>query len=119
MRRRKLLAVLAGLAVLVAVGTFVLRPQPTPLTRQTFHRIGRGMSGGEIESILGAPQVELPVKFTWDPRVSSAALWCSPTGQIEVAYDASGKVCDTQLNGLGYVPTWSERLQWKWRKWFP
>jgi hypothetical protein len=118
MRRWEWFAAVLGLAVLIGAGLVALWPQPRP-TRQTFHRIGRGMSRGKVESILGAPQVELPVKMPGNPSICSGAMWCNPTGQIEVVYDASGTVCETQFSPLGYVPTWTDRLQWLWREWFP
>jgi hypothetical protein len=54
MRRRKLLVVLAGMAVVGAVGTVVLWPQPpSRITRENFVRVCAGMSRAEIEAILG------------------------------------------------------------------
>ena len=54
MRRRKLIA-LAGLAVLVAAGAFVLWPRPDRITRANYDRIRMGMSRAEVEAILGPP----------------------------------------------------------------
>jgi hypothetical protein len=56
MRRRKLLLVLAGLAVvLCAAVAFVLWPRPDRVTRENFDRIHDRMSRSEVESILGSP----------------------------------------------------------------
>jgi hypothetical protein len=56
MRRRTLLVVLVGLAVVVAVGAVVLWPQPpSRITRENFARIKEGMSRAEVEAILGPP----------------------------------------------------------------
>jgi hypothetical protein len=54
MRRRKLL-VAVGLAVLVAVGVFVLWPRPNRITRENFDRIKEGLNSTEVEAILGPP----------------------------------------------------------------
>ena len=55
MQRRKLLVVLAGLAVVVAAGAFVLWPRPDRITRENYERIRVGMSSAEVEAILGGP----------------------------------------------------------------
>jgi hypothetical protein len=53
MRRRKLLVVLAGLAVVVAVGVVVLWPRQDRVTRANYDRIAEGMRLAEVEVILG------------------------------------------------------------------
>jgi hypothetical protein len=64
MRRRKLiaatarlavLAVLAALTVLALFGAFAMRPPPNQITWVTFGRIREGMSRAEVEAILGPP----------------------------------------------------------------
>ena len=55
MRRRKLLAALAGLAVVVAVGAVGLWPQSDRVTREIFDRLRVGMPRAEVEAILGPP----------------------------------------------------------------
>jgi hypothetical protein len=60
MRRRKLLVVLAGLAVVGAAlaGKMLaleLRARPDRITRENLARIKEGMSRGEVEAILGPP----------------------------------------------------------------
>jgi hypothetical protein len=55
MRKRKLLVVLAGLAVVVAVGVVVLCLQPSRITRDNFDCIHHGMTRAEVEVIPGPP----------------------------------------------------------------
>jgi hypothetical protein len=59
MRRRKLLVVLAGLAVVVAVGAVVLWPrgEPDRITQANFDRIHEGMTRAEVETLLGPPNL--------------------------------------------------------------
>lgn len=60
MRSRKLRWVLAGLTLaLLAVGTFVLWPQPivAGLTQENFDRIQLGMTRPEVEALLGKPSM--------------------------------------------------------------
>jgi hypothetical protein len=56
MRRRTLLVVLAGLAVVGAVGVVMLWPPEDRLTEQNFDQISVGMSRAEVEAILGPPR---------------------------------------------------------------
>jgi hypothetical protein len=56
MRKRKVLVVLAGSAVVVAVGVVVLWPwrEPvSPITRANYQRIQLGMSLAEVMDMLG------------------------------------------------------------------
>jgi hypothetical protein len=56
MRRRKLLVVLAGLAVVGAAGAVVLWPKPpSRITQENFDLIRDGMTRAEVEAILGPP----------------------------------------------------------------
>jgi hypothetical protein len=55
MHRRKLLVALGGLAVLVAVGAFVVWPRADRITRENYDRIREGMTRAEVEAILGGP----------------------------------------------------------------
>jgi hypothetical protein len=54
MRRRTLLVVIAGLAV-VATGAWLLWPRPERITQENCDRIRIGMSRAEVEAILGPP----------------------------------------------------------------
>ena len=56
MARRKLVALVVGLAALVAVGAFVLSPRTdlaSRITWQNFERITFGATRAEVENILG------------------------------------------------------------------
>jgi hypothetical protein len=55
MRRRTLLVVLAGLALVVATGVVVLWPREDRITQENCDRISEGMSCAEVEAILGPP----------------------------------------------------------------
>jgi hypothetical protein len=57
MPSRRLLLVLAvvGAAVALAVGTWLLRPQPSLITADNAARIREGMTLDEVEAILGGP----------------------------------------------------------------
>jgi hypothetical protein len=64
MRRRKLLVVLAGLAVVVAAGVAVLWPRPARVTPENYLRIEAGMTLAEVAAILGAPPGDFEVQQT-------------------------------------------------------
>jgi hypothetical protein len=53
MRRRTLLVVLAGLAVMVAAGLVVLWPRPDRVTRENYDRIIQGMTLAVVQSMMG------------------------------------------------------------------
>ena len=55
MRRRKLLVVLVGLAVVGAAGMVVMWPRADSITQENFDRILVGMSPAEVEAIFGGP----------------------------------------------------------------
>jgi hypothetical protein len=58
MRRRTLFAALAGLAVVIAVGTVVLWPRlepPSRITQENCDQIREEMHQAEVEAILGPP----------------------------------------------------------------
>jgi hypothetical protein len=55
MRRLRLLVVLAGLAVVVAAGAFVLWQRPERVTKENYDRMQLGMTHIEVEAILGPP----------------------------------------------------------------
>jgi hypothetical protein len=55
MRRRTLLAVLAGLGVVIAAGAVMLWPPPDRITLENHARIQVDMTLSEIEAILGGP----------------------------------------------------------------
>ena len=55
MRGRRLRWALAGLAVVIAVLTSALLPQPNRVTAANICRIHKGMTRNEVEAILGSP----------------------------------------------------------------
>jgi hypothetical protein len=55
MRRRTLLVVLVGLAVVIAAGAVVVWPQPSRITKENCDRIHTEMTRAEVEAILGPP----------------------------------------------------------------
>ena len=55
MRRRNLLVVLAGLAVVVAAGVVVVWSRKDLITRDRYDRIQAGMTRTKVEAILGGP----------------------------------------------------------------
>ena len=80
MRRRKLLVVLAGLAV-VAAGVVVLWPRPDRITRENCDRIRPGMTRAEVEAILGPPDDYRTGRGESDFGDDNASRWVGdPTG---------------------------------------
>lgn len=140
MRRRRLLQVVAaGLLVLVGAAAFALWPRPSRVTRENFSRISTGMTLPEIEAILGGPPGDYRTVPTTAPRgwhgregihvsgefcIAVTHVWHGDSGEIEVDFDPSGKVCtasfETRIRDdrgpLGWLLWRAERL---WRRWFP
>jgi hypothetical protein len=132
MRRRKLLLVLAGLAVVFcAAGAFLLWVQPSSVTRENCDRIKAGMSRAEVEAILGPPG-----DYTTGPRVQiimeSGGLemhrpdrtWNGDEGVFSVWFDGERKVEFTRFHEWTRIDQSPlESLLWRvkrqWRKWFP
>jgi hypothetical protein len=139
MRRRNLIAAV-GLAVLVAVGAFVVWPRPNRVTRENYNRIRLRMSRAQVEAILGPPgdYTTVPVgqvttsmspsdsaaltRARMDSRTTESEWWAD-TGYIVVAYSPEGVsyrnfgvVDAAQLSPLDRLLWQTERL---WRKWFP
>ena len=138
MRRRTLLVMLAGLAVVIAAGVVVLWPRPASerITRENYDRIRAGMTRAEIETILGPPG-DYTTAPTEGVRVASSTFsapgseiaylesrWLSDTAQAVVWFDYSGRA-----NRGYYAPMrikdetpWA-RFLWRakrqWRRWFP
>ena len=95
MRRRKLLVVLAGLAVGVAAGLVVLWPRSASrITRENFNHIQIGMSRADVEAFLGPPgdyrtglgeigEVVDTQNMLWVPDVIDSTLpnWSRNPGQ--------------------------------------
>jgi hypothetical protein len=67
MRRRTLLAALAGLAVVVAAGAWLLWPRQDRITPENLDRIELGMTRAEVEAILGGPPGDYRTVWTdWE-----------------------------------------------------
>jgi hypothetical protein len=136
-RRRTLLVVLAGLAVVVAAGVVVLWPRPpSRITRENYDRIRAGMTRAEIETILGPPGdyttaptegVRVASRTFSAPGSESAYLqscWLSDSAQAVVWFEYSGRA-----NRGYYAPMrikdetlWARfhwRLKRQWHRWFP
>jgi hypothetical protein len=108
MRRRKLLVVLTGLAVVVAVGVFVPGPSPEPslVTRENFDRIKGAMSRADVEAMLGppgdyrtGPEDVAASDGLWEEKIdlgddpiAAEREWRGDTCTIRVRFNASGTV---------------------------
>ena len=142
MRRRKLLLVLEGLAVVVAAGTVALwslEAAPSRVTHAHYDRLRVGMSRAEIRVILGAPQdcSTGPTTLTRGERewhkasghleniqLSNVDSWLSDTAAITVFSDQDGVA-----NAITFVSVTKthqglfENLLWRakrqWHRWFP
>jgi outer membrane protein assembly factor BamE (lipoprotein component of BamABCDE complex) len=145
MRRRKLLGVMAGLAVLVAICVLAFQTQSGPhapvtsISRVTFSRIKTGMTLAEVTAILGPPGnvSTMETEFdesAWvgagdifgvpDAQIARIMIWSTDTAMVTVSFDRAGK-----LVIAGFCPlrpstetTWSKtwkRIERRWRKWFP
>jgi hypothetical protein len=148
MRRRTLLVVLVGLAVVVAVGVVVLWPRQDRISRQNLERIKRGMTRAEVEAILGPPgdhataPLEDPdphwlVMSNWRPydrpvvdrfyRVSveyQVIQWRGDAGIICVEFTLSDHVVEAGMYPVKRVEqTLLGNLLWRakrqWHRWFP
>jgi hypothetical protein len=146
MRRRTLLVVLAGLAVVIAAGAVVLWPQTEPnrITSENCDRIKEGMSRAEVETILGPPgdyrtgptqgvvQWELNgerklngERTTWHDQCSNYSAWVGDTGWVKVEFnnrDATVWASDFfESKRIAQHPL--DNLIWRakrqWHRWFP
>ena len=149
MRRRKLVAVVVGLAVLFAAGAFVLWPRPERITQENCDRIRTGMSRAEVEEILGLPgdyrtgpgatnlgrdviawvidpDVHPYPPSSWskiDEGPHSWGYWLGDSFQISVAIDDSGHVQGMygfpRRTTQGVVANLLWRAKRQWHRWFP
>jgi hypothetical protein len=139
MRRRKLLAVIAGLAVL-ALGAFVMWPRPDRITRENYDFINEGMTLAEVEAILGPPgdhttgDTEANPFGDWRSWRSpttivefdgfSCGCWIADTVAIYVNFDDTGHVMTKyhyQNHKIehGSIANFLWRAKRHWRQWFP
>jgi hypothetical protein len=139
MRRRTLLVVLPGLAVVVGVGTVVPGLRRDRITRQNFARIEDGMSPTEVEAILGppgdyrtGPANGLGVFECAGGEVVARLdehramyFWISDTTCIDVVFDdAIGAASHRYCASVDRVPQSAfDNLLWRakrlWHRWFP
>ena len=135
MRRRKLLVMLVGLAVVGAVGMAVLWPRADRITQANCDQIREGMTRSEVETILGPvgdyssgptePEfvfVMLPAGLTVEDVVTAG--WIGDTGSIDVGFDRRGKVAFSQftrleLRRLSPLANLLWRAKRQWHRWFP
>jgi hypothetical protein len=119
MRRRKLLVVLAGLAVVIAAGVVVVWPKASRVPTENCDRIERGMNRQEVEAILGPPGdyrsgptqhslmhatwteegQSMPISFLYldgidPPTIHGEAphAWLGDHGDADVYFDSAGLV---------------------------
>jgi hypothetical protein len=145
MRRRTLLVVLAGLAVVGAAGAVVLRPRPHRITRTNFQRIKEGMRRAEVEAILGPPgdyrtgpmdmfqmefgsdiegDVGLWVRWASGEYVVEPGMWLSDEAQIYLVFDREDAVrhmvgTSGELIDSGPLDNLLWRAKRQWHRWFP
>jgi hypothetical protein len=134
MRRRKLIAAVMALAVLVAVSAFLLIWRgPSRVTRENVSRVAKGMTQAQAEAILGPPGdyttseiAETPTLFfqyrpahlvdlEWMTDGGTATVWIDlGTGRVE-------RACFT--NATPTKRRVFDNLLWRakrlWRRWFP
>jgi hypothetical protein len=120
--------VVARVAVLVAVGAFILWPRPDRATQENFNRIQPGMSRAEVEAILGPPG-DYRSGYTHDYETRASLpddlIWETDHVIIVVYFKASGRVRfqRIQLVSLRESSDPLDNLRWRakrqWRKWFP
>jgi hypothetical protein len=149
MRRRTLLVVLAGLAVvLLAARALSLRSHPDRVTRANYDRLRTGMTRAEVHDLLGPPgdrrtgPTETPLpgppwkfymapwaeeNYSW-PVPVTMEQWLTDSAVIHVAYRRSGGGTDgveyaEYGSYAGPAPGLVERLLWRikrqWHRWFP
>jgi hypothetical protein len=140
-RRRKLLVVLAGAAVVVTAGAVVLWLfHQDGLAVENLNRVREGMSLAEVVAILGppgdyssadtfytkAPEPAWQSPIWGKPREHGTSIegWLGDRAKVALNFDGSGRL----VSGA-YVPMrkvdhgiWGN-LRWRlkrlWRRWFP
>jgi hypothetical protein len=138
MRKRKLLVMLVGLAVLAA-GAFVLW-RPGRIARENFFLMRVGMTKAEVEALLGAEknQTTGEIEFEQDGDASAEVLgeppppydleynvsWSGDWTFIQVHFDPAGNVTGARCNKAKPIDrgpfgniVWRAKRQW--RRWFP
>jgi hypothetical protein len=128
MRRRTLLVVLAGLAVVGAAGVVVVWPRQEldQITQENCDRIHEGMNREEVEAILGPPgyYATEPVIEIYPPAISLMdwpRVWTGNKGWIVVNFDGHDLVRSNSFtrNTDSPLEKLLRRLKRQWRRWFP
>ena len=137
MRRRTWLVALAGLAVVVAAGVVLWRPQQGDrITFENFARIEEGMSQEEVEAIIGPPgdyrtgparSDVSPKGVDWglfNPFLKSRAQWNGDTAEITVQFHRRKGAVFACCDGVSRAEQSAlDNLLWRakrqWHRWFP
>jgi hypothetical protein len=148
MRRRRLLVVLAGLAVAVAAGTVVLWPsRPNVAFRMNQENLRRAqklsMTRSEVYGLFGPPAdystgpvtmasvlgfgpPRYPVWYSSALSVATQdeAIWLTDTGIGSVFFDSDDRVCVVTYSACdrdseGALGNLLWRAQREWHRWFP
>jgi hypothetical protein len=139
MRRRKLLVALAlGLAVLVAAAVWPRTPRGEKITLDNWYRTELGMSPAQLKAILGPPgdYSTGPTRVTRGaipdyvntfgsvPVHAHTDFWTSDTFEIWAAYDKSDVIvakgyCQMEPEHLAPLDNLRWHVKRQWRQWFP
>ena len=133
MRRRKLLV---ALAVVLLVAVCVLPPRDTQVIYENLCSVREGMTGAEVEAIVGTPGdfttgpmgyhgTKLSLDVTNRPaRTDQEWIWATDSGVAFVDFNGDGRVSE-----VGYLSGWRkeqgffDNLLWRakrqWHCWFP
>jgi hypothetical protein len=114
MRRRTLLVVLVGLAVVVAAGVVAvwLQSQPDRITQANFERIRDGMTRAEVAAILGPPgDFRTQESIFLEPPTTDRTVHYPPPGPPIVAYDQW--ISDSHVASIAFCPA-SCLVEAKW-----
>jgi hypothetical protein len=141
----KLIAVLAGLAVLGAAGAVLLSPArrlPSKITPENCARIHTGLTRAEVEAILGPPgdttTMEPVGSFPYRMEnlettsvetlpadlVFRRAVWAVDGLKQQVGFSSDGKVTWTatilwKCDERAWFTNLLYRAKRQWRRWFP
>jgi hypothetical protein len=130
MRRRRVLVVLAGLAILAAGAiSFLSLGKPDRISRESFVLIEHGMNQEEVEAILGKPgdYASVPMQqmfFTYcGPEKRTWRTWQGDWGKIIVSFHNDTVLEKEFLDAVPEDESPLDSLLWRakrqWRKWFP
>lgn len=100
---RKRIIALICVALVLIVGSWILRPQRDQVNNDSISRIERGMTLHEVESILGAPPGDYTTRevlYVARPapgyrpwlHKNTAKVWASNDAKVAIHFDDSGRV---------------------------